>query len=99
MMFGTSSSRHTRSWLIVATVTPQAPASSWRRMRDGAIEVLACGASETSRATQKAFMAARLWANAARLRTSWGNSTSGSSRLSPGTYSVRKVNPTGQLLL
>ena len=83
-MFGTPASRHTRSWLIVATVTPQAPASSWRAMIDGAIEVLACGASEMSLAAQKALIAATLCWNPACLRTSWGNSTAPSSRHSPG---------------
>jgi hypothetical protein len=66
----------TVSCATVAAVIAHAPASSWRRIRAGAIEVLPCGASETPRASHQACISRRLWATALSRSTISGSATS-----------------------
>ena len=60
MIESTPRLRPVRTWPIVASVMPRAPASSWRRQSVGAIVVLPCGMISSPRSRHQPAMVATL---------------------------------------
>ena len=73
----------TASWVTVANVSPQAPASSWRWKSCGDIVVLPCGARSMPRSRTKACIQARLCSIASRLSSASGSGRRPSSAFQP----------------
>ena len=94
---GSPSARRTRgrraAWLIVATVTPHAPASSWRASSCGAMCVLPCGASSTPRSRHHVAIVATLCVRAESSSTHSGPTAPSDSGRGPAAHTSAGVRP------